>query len=291
MGEVMLSVEALDVTFRRGGDTVRAVRGVSFGVARGESFGIVGESGSGKSTVLRAICGLAPTSAGTIRLKGQPLPDPRPAAFAMGMGGECTQPCDLGARLIGGKRLEPATDAAANQGERAPNPSWRRSVLAEQMWHIHREAGITHPAGKPRDMGRDAGHLRHHDDGRAGASNVDQPVLAENGELSRLEILKHIVPGPCVSCHSHPHNLFCSLAKNRPISCAFERKIAMKVLKTLALILGVLMILMGGLWIGQGLNIIRWPAESFMIGVPQWSWNGMFLAIGGIVLIGLARRK
>lgn len=65
----------------------------------------------------------------------------------------------------------------------------------------------------------------------------------------------------------------------------------MKVLKTPALILGVLMILMGGLWIGQGLNIIRWPAESFMIGVPQWSWNGMFLAIGGIVLIGLARRK
>ncbi len=65
----------------------------------------------------------------------------------------------------------------------------------------------------------------------------------------------------------------------------------MKVLKTLALILGVLMILMGGLWIGQGLNIIRWPAESFMIGVPQWSWNGMFLAIGGLVLIGLARRK
>ena len=65
----------------------------------------------------------------------------------------------------------------------------------------------------------------------------------------------------------------------------------MKVLKTLALILGVLMILMGGLWIGQGLNIIRWPAESFMIGVPQWSWTGMFLAIGGIVLIGLARRK
>ena len=39
----------------------------------------------------------------------------------------------------------------------------------------------------------------------------------------------------------------------------------MKVLKTLALILGLLMILMGGLGIGQGLNIIRWPAESFMI--------------------------
>jgi uncharacterized membrane protein len=65
----------------------------------------------------------------------------------------------------------------------------------------------------------------------------------------------------------------------------------MKSLKMLAQIVGVLMILMGGLWIGQGLNIIRWPADSFMIGVPKWSWNGMFLAIAGLVVIGLGRRK
>ena len=56
-------------------------------------------------------------------------------------------------------------------------------------------------------------------------------------------------------------------------------------------ILGVLMVLMGGLWIGQGLNIIKWPETSFMIGVPQWSWNGMGLAIAGLVLIWLSRRK
>jgi len=62
-------------------------------------------------------------------------------------------------------------------------------------------------------------------------------------------------------------------------------------LKMVALVLGVLMVLMGGLWIGQGLNIIRWPASSFMIGVPQWSWNGMFLAIAGVILIGFGRRK
>src|SRR5918994_2456294 len=45
-----------------------AVAGASFRVGPGESFGIVGESGSGKSTILRAICGLAPLQAGRITL-------------------------------------------------------------------------------------------------------------------------------------------------------------------------------------------------------------------------------
>ncbi|MET0682917.1 MAG: ABC transporter ATP-binding protein [Casimicrobiaceae bacterium] len=45
-----------------------AVADTTLAVAAGESFGIVGESGSGKSTVLRALCGLVPAGAGTIRL-------------------------------------------------------------------------------------------------------------------------------------------------------------------------------------------------------------------------------
>ena len=45
-----------------------AVADTSLHVGAGESFGIVGESGSGKSTVLRAICGLAPIGSGTVRL-------------------------------------------------------------------------------------------------------------------------------------------------------------------------------------------------------------------------------
>jgi peptide/nickel transport system ATP-binding protein len=58
------------------------VQDVSLSVQKGESFGLVGESGSGKSTILRAICGMAPVSAGTIRIGGQPLPTPRGPGFA-----------------------------------------------------------------------------------------------------------------------------------------------------------------------------------------------------------------
>lgn len=65
----------------------------------------------------------------------------------------------------------------------------------------------------------------------------------------------------------------------------------MKFVKIPLTILGVLMVLMGCLWIGQGLNIIKWPETSFMIGVPMWSWNGMFLAIAGAALIWWSRRK
>ncbi|WP_349236747.1 MULTISPECIES: ABC transporter ATP-binding protein [unclassified Devosia] len=68
----VISVNNLDIIFRVGSREIRAVQGVSFAVAPGESFGIVGESGSGKSTVLRAIAGLVPPSDGTIEVNGRP---------------------------------------------------------------------------------------------------------------------------------------------------------------------------------------------------------------------------
>ncbi len=77
----ILEIDGLSVVFGHGENTVHAVRDIGFAVEQGESFGLVGESGSGKSTVLRAICGLAPVTEGTIRLAGQPLATPRTAAF------------------------------------------------------------------------------------------------------------------------------------------------------------------------------------------------------------------
>lgn len=78
----LIEIDHLSVTFERGGRLTRAVRGVSLAVEVREAFGLVGESGSGKSTILRAICGLAPISAGEIRIDGRPVPQPRDRAFA-----------------------------------------------------------------------------------------------------------------------------------------------------------------------------------------------------------------
>ncbi len=77
----LIAIENLVVTFGSVGNHVYAVRGVSLQVNEGESYGIVGESGSGKSTVLRALCGLAPVTAGRISFGGEPLASPRNAAF------------------------------------------------------------------------------------------------------------------------------------------------------------------------------------------------------------------
>ncbi len=54
---------------------------------------------------------------------------------------------------------------------------------------------------------------------------------------------------------------------------------------------GVLALLIGGLWIGQGLGLIMWPASSFMLGISQWAINGLFVALGGILCFWFTRRR
>ncbi|MFZ0429935.1 MAG: ATP-binding cassette domain-containing protein [Acidobacteriota bacterium] len=50
-----------------------AVKGISFSVRKGEIFGLLGANGAGKSTTFRMLCGLLPSSSGTLRVAGVDL--------------------------------------------------------------------------------------------------------------------------------------------------------------------------------------------------------------------------
>jgi peptide/nickel transport system ATP-binding protein len=71
----MVAVRDLKVRFKRGGQTLSAVNGVSLSVARGEVLALIGESGSGKSVTLRALMRLhserSTTIEGQIEIAGQ----------------------------------------------------------------------------------------------------------------------------------------------------------------------------------------------------------------------------
>jgi branched-chain amino acid transport system ATP-binding protein len=68
MSKTMLRVENLVVRY---GD-IRAVKGISFHVERGEILALVGANGAGKTTTLRALSGMLP-SEGSVTLEGRDL--------------------------------------------------------------------------------------------------------------------------------------------------------------------------------------------------------------------------
>ena len=65
----MLSVERLASAYGR----IEVLHGVSIEVGAGEIVTLVGANGAGKTTLLRAISGVQPLQAGTIRFEGKPI--------------------------------------------------------------------------------------------------------------------------------------------------------------------------------------------------------------------------
>jgi Na+/H+ antiporter NhaC len=61
-------------------------------------------------------------------------------------------------------------------------------------------------------------------------------------------------------------------------------------MKTPIFVVGILALLIGLLWIGQGTGIVAWPQSSSMISQIQWAWYGAALAVVGLILIWRGRR-
>jgi len=56
-----------------------------------------------------------------------------------------------------------------------------------------------------------------------------------------------------------------------------------------SVILGVLLVLVGLVWIGQGLGLLR--GSSFMVDDSRWALAGAVAVVAGAVLLVRARRR
>jgi hypothetical protein len=66
-------------------------------------------------------------------------------------------------------------------------------------------------------------------------------------------------------------------------------------MKTLLLIVGIVAIVLGLIWVGQGMGYLTYtPAgmkPSFMIGNMQWTYYGAALALLGLFIVFWSRRR
>lgn len=71
----IIEIESVVKTYESGNQQVRALKGVSLQVSRGEMVAIMGPSGCGKTTLLNCASGLDVVDAGTIKIAGMNLAD------------------------------------------------------------------------------------------------------------------------------------------------------------------------------------------------------------------------
>ncbi len=115
MSDTLLEVRGLHLRF---GDNA-VLRGVDLDIARGQLLGLVGPNGSGKTSLIRAITGLLPLHAGTLRIAGHDHgADPMAARRNFGF---APDPARLPAALTGRQAL--SVTAAARGLSQIPQSS------------------------------------------------------------------------------------------------------------------------------------------------------------------------
>jgi peptide/nickel transport system ATP-binding protein len=146
---------------------LRAVDGVSFDIARGETLALVGESGCGKSTVARMLVGLYGLTRGDIRFDGQPL-------------SRMSEP--------GGRALRKRLQMIFQDPYASLNPRWRVGrIIAEPM--------LTHTAMTPDERSARVGELLK----QVGLDPADQgryPHQFSGGQRQRISIARALAVNP-----------------------------------------------------------------------------------------------
>ena len=78
----MLEVHALESAYGR----IPALKGIDLAIGEGELVALVGANGAGKTTLLRAISGVQPVAAGSVRFCGADITRASPERRLVGEG-------------------------------------------------------------------------------------------------------------------------------------------------------------------------------------------------------------
>jgi hypothetical protein len=61
-------------------------------------------------------------------------------------------------------------------------------------------------------------------------------------------------------------------------------------MRTALVVLGIILLIFGLVFVGQGSGFFPYPASSFMINATRWIYYGGGIAIVGLLLIFIGRR-
>lgn len=137
-GRKLVEVDGLKMHFpvfagllRRRIGAVRAVDGVSFNIAEGETLGLVGESGCGKSTVGRALLRLCEPTAGRIEIDGEDVLHLGPAAL---------------------RRKRPTMQMVFQDPQASLNPRMTLATIIAEPLNVHTDWPATRKAERVREL-------------------------------------------------------------------------------------------------------------------------------------------
>jgi len=162
-----------------------SLRGVSLEIPTGQYGVLMGKTGTGKTTLLEAICGLRPLTAGRIRLMGRDVTNLRPAARGLGY---VPQDGSLFSRLTVREHLAFALVIRR----------WSRAAIDRRVEELAQLLGIEHLLDR-RPSGLSGGEIQRVALGRAlamrpGVLLLDEPLSAldEDTRQEMYDLLRSV---------------------------------------------------------------------------------------------------
>lgn len=143
----VLSLRAVERTYRMGGETIHALAGVDLDIAAGEYLAVAGPSGSGKSTLLNILGAIDRPTRGTVALRGRDvsaLSDREATALRLRSVGFVFQRFYLMPALSAAENIElPLAEAGVRRGARRERARELLAYVGLMAREQHRPAQLS----------------------------------------------------------------------------------------------------------------------------------------------------